>query len=235
VTLSLTVAVTCVSLAQRECRRQLDGTSVSLPHCSRHWSLSPSPSLPPTAPASLPLSPSLPLPHPGGRSSESGKSGDRSPLHLRSLPSTCDRSPPPAIAPLSTCDRSPPPVIAPLHLRSLPSTCDRSPLHPRSLPSPPAIAPLSTCDRSPIHLRSLPSPPAIAPLHLRSLPSPPAIVGSGYPAVPLLGWQSRLGGRLGLHHRPEPTRAYMPQRTSWTYRVARKVLPCFQGHPSQQE
>jgi hypothetical protein len=33
-------------------------------------------------------------------------------------------------------------------------------------------------------------------------------------------------GRLGI-------RAYMPWRTSWTYRMARKVLPCFQGHPSQ--
>jgi hypothetical protein len=34
----------------------------------------------------------------------------------------------------------------------------------------------------------------------------PDDVGSGCPAVPPLGWQSRLGGRLGLHRRPKPTR-----------------------------
>jgi hypothetical protein len=30
-------------------------------------------------------------------------------------------------------------------------------------------------------------------------------------------------------------RAYMPLRTLWTYSVAREVLACFQGHPSQPE
>jgi hypothetical protein len=169
VTLSLTVAVTCVSLAQRECRRQLDGTSVSLPHCSRHWSLPPSPSLPPTALASLPLSPSLPLPHPGGRSSESGKSGDRSPLHLRSLP--------------------------------------------------------STCDRSPIHLRSLP-----APLHLRSW---------DLATLQYHCWGGRAGWEADSDYTVDRSRLakgqVVPTWTSWTYRVAREVLPCFQGHPSQQE
>jgi hypothetical protein len=34
-------------------------------------------------------------------------------------------------------------------------------------------------------------------------------------------------GRLG-------TRSYMPRRTSWSYSVAREVLPCSQGHQSQQ-
>jgi hypothetical protein len=30
-------------------------------------------------------------------------------------------------------------------------------------------------------------------------------------------------------------RACMSRRTSWTHRVARGVLACFQGHPSQPE
>jgi hypothetical protein len=68
----------------------------------------------------------------------------------------------------------------------------------------------------------------------------PDDVGSGYPAVPLLGWPGRAGweadtdytvgwrGRLGI-------RAYMSWETLWTYRVAREVQHCSQGHPSQPE
>jgi hypothetical protein len=59
------------------------------------------------------------------------------------------------------------------------------------------------------------------------------------------GWEyHRWAGRAGWEADSDYTvdrrvrlgiRACMPRRTSWTYRVAREVLACFQGHLSQPE
>ena len=68
----------------------------------------------------------------------------------------------------------------------------------------------------------------------------PDDVGSGYPAVPPLGWQSRPGWEANSDYTVDRRgrlliRTYMPWRMSWTYRLACEVLACFQGHPSQPE
>jgi hypothetical protein len=52
----------------------------------------------------------------------------------------------------------------------------------------------------------------------------PDDVGSGCPAVPPLGWQSRLGGRLGLRRRPKPTRTTPSTEADSDYAVDRSRL-----------
>jgi hypothetical protein len=53
-------------------------------------------------------------------------------------------------------------------------------------------------------------------------------------------WAGRAGWEADSDHAVDRRgrlwiRAYMPRRTSWTYRVASEVLPYFQEHPSQPE